>query len=679
MPGKGALPLHHVLLGIPNPFVLDRVDSPWKSAIDVPDINRSAFEQCLRSLKLVRETHQSRGVILHGEPGTGKTHLLHRIRLYSQTDPLAWFVYLPPITSPDRFWRHVLERFFYDLCQRSKQSESPSAAQVSLPSLNSPETGPGQGPLTQIEEVLAKHLLNMPLELTQAVAKRWAEVCRQAAPGEALFKRLQPTMDRLSVERQLEPDVMKALRHYLAWHHRPVAYAFLLGRDLPEHELATLGIPRSLDDEQRARQAVLTFCRLAGPTFSIILAFDQLESLPLEPRDVQGWQAYARQAVDLLCDGSNLLIVSAVQTYFLPTFHHAVHTSHYHRLAQDESVVSLLSKDSAYRLIESRLLHCQELAQVRTQVPDRPPLWPLGQGAIERLIPVGGISARQLIRDCQRMFEKAQTPVEPVSPEDVSKPAETLDRYWSAQFEEALSQPDVRVDEGVYEDGLLKLLQAKPPQGWRTRRETERDLQAVLEKGDEKIGISVSTSENMTSVARHLKRLQDLVAKGKVSRLIFVRDARFPLTKTAVVAQQRLRELKEQGHGLILPSAEAYAALKALRRLWAEAAEETLNVGDHLVSLGELQQWLAEQTPRPLQELWDACQAVVGGPDTHTIDRVHEGLVGRWVRTLPDLAMDLGMPSQLLEQSISEHPEVAGLLSGPPAVVFLNPSAVNRR
>jgi DNA replication protein DnaC len=96
--------IHRLLMGAPNPFLRDRVDSPWQEAFqDVAEINRRAFQSCLNSVEAVYRGNQSRGLILHGEPGSGKTHLLQRLRFFTQKDPRTWFIYIPPFTGPGRF------------------------------------------------------------------------------------------------------------------------------------------------------------------------------------------------------------------------------------------------------------------------------------------------------------------------------------------------------------------------------------------------------------------------------------------------------------------------------------------------------------------------------------------------------------------------------------------------
>jgi hypothetical protein len=666
-------PIRNMLAAIPNPFLQDRVDSPWQEAfLDVPDINRTAFQSCLNSIKAVWQGNQSRGLILHGEPGTGKTHLLQRLRRFTQEEPRTWFIYLPPPPGLGHFWRHLLECFFYDICQRSKQSEGIS---IDGDIENPEENGPGQGPLSQIEEALTRHLLNRPLSSTQELARLWANICKKDQPGEPLFNRLQPTFNHLTVQFRLDPDVMKVLRHYLSWNHRGVAYAYLIGRDLSEEDLRTLGIMQSLDDEERARQAVLTFCRLAGERFTIILAFDQIEGLQFSKEDLDSLRAFAIKVGDLMSQCRNLLILSAVQTYFLPTLKNSMHISYYHRIGQDESNLTTLTRDTGKRLIEFRLGTQKEVYELRQMDASLGALWPFAGEDIDQMIPPEGFPARDLLRRARNRFDELKQEVK-LTPK---LPApEALSQYWNELFEKQLQKPHVRLDEGVYEDGLLRILQTKSPRGYKVQRGMERDVQVLLEGPKEKIGVSLSNSENMTSLAKQLGRLQEILSQGRVNGLVFIRDARLPISTTAKVTQQRLHELTQKGMHIIRPPAEAYAALNVLRELWNKAAENDLPIGDSNVSMGELQKWLLETTPRPLQDLIDASEETAISHPKDLADELLEVLKGLWIMPLKDVAQKVDLSETALAEFVVENLEVAGLLTGPPEVIFLNPEAVSR-
>ncbi|MBI5968667.1 MAG: hypothetical protein HY882_12540 [Deltaproteobacteria bacterium] len=337
--------------------------------------------------------------------------------------------------------------------------------------------------------------------------------------------------------------------------------------------------------------------------------------------------------------------------------------------------MTTLTRESAKRLIEFRLNNQKEIADLQQKDPKRGALWPFTWEGIEQIVPPEGLPARDLIRRARHRFDelKQEITIKPPPP-----PEEAISQHWNELFEKQLQQPEVRLDEGVYEDGLLRLLQTKPPRGWRVHRGTERDIHVLLEGQKEKTGKSVSNSENMTSLARHLGRLQAMISSSQVNRLIFLRDARLPIKPTATVTQRRLQDLVQKGMQVLRPPAEAYASLNVLRELWNKAAENDLSIGDSSMSMGQLKSWLVKKTPRPLQELIDACQGITISPLDELIDKLIETLKGQWMVLLKDAAQKMALRETDLAQLVIEKPEVAGLLSGPPMVLFLNPEAVNR-
>jgi hypothetical protein len=88
---------------------------------DVERINADAFDACLKAVEQARTGRQSASVLLNGVPGSGKTHLLARLRVHLESrirrDPqaMAMFVYVRLDTTPRRLWRHLKEQVVEDL------------------------------------------------------------------------------------------------------------------------------------------------------------------------------------------------------------------------------------------------------------------------------------------------------------------------------------------------------------------------------------------------------------------------------------------------------------------------------------------------------------------------------------------------------------------------------------
>jgi hypothetical protein len=69
------------LARIPNPFRQTIVKDAWESLQDVPEIHAQAFETCCRAFENVKVSRHCDSVLLHGEAGSGKTHLMSRLQV----------------------------------------------------------------------------------------------------------------------------------------------------------------------------------------------------------------------------------------------------------------------------------------------------------------------------------------------------------------------------------------------------------------------------------------------------------------------------------------------------------------------------------------------------------------------------------------------------------------------
>jgi hypothetical protein len=91
----------------PNPFG-PLVGQPLDDRqIDVPEINSQAFEACRRLVEDVAAGGYAAALTVFGDAGTGKTHLIGRVRRWLDQQPRHVFVFVRMETSPAGIWRHL--------------------------------------------------------------------------------------------------------------------------------------------------------------------------------------------------------------------------------------------------------------------------------------------------------------------------------------------------------------------------------------------------------------------------------------------------------------------------------------------------------------------------------------------------------------------------------------------
>jgi hypothetical protein len=263
---------------IPNPFNSDVVPDPdTPSRTDVPRIHEGAFRVCQEAYRRVAEDRLSWSVLLYGEAGCGKTHLLSRVRKWLGGEleakpeaPPALFVAVRMETGPGHVWRHLRRRFAEELLRASG--------------------------LTNLDAILERYASANGGDLATAL---------ENAPV-----------------RDLGHDLMRVLEHFAAGHQRRLCRAWLVGDGISESDLRALNLPQpsspdTEDDlaEYDARRFVLAMTRLCAPA-PVVFCFDQIEALGLSQQN-SGYGAFARMGASLIDETGNSLVISTILATFL--------------------------------------------------------------------------------------------------------------------------------------------------------------------------------------------------------------------------------------------------------------------------------------------------------------------------------------------------------------------------
>jgi len=596
-----------VLASIRNPFLQQVITDPWDRAdSDTLSINQKQFEQCISLIDEVRTSGRSSSLLMHGEAGCGKTHLMSRVRanLDGRDDARFFAVRLETVAS--RMWRTVRRAIVTDLLRQE--------------------------------------------------------------PGGS-----QTLLAHVSKERDLTGlsyGLSTILEHYRSDRYRPWCVAWLKGEPLPEHLLAKLDLAVDENEEvsleDQAHQVVLELSRLIAPAV-VVFCFDQVEALETFPGDRDGLLAFGKAATALHAELQNALLISLIQTSFKPRFEEG-HSYILDRLSIHRSELQQLTREQATQLLLQRMSSDAELAQLRQRHPAEM-LWPITQKQIAEVFQSEPrCPARKLIHEAAQFFEAARGTSK-------SQQHRTLNEYLDAEYASRLEaslgasggSPGSQESDGILLSGLPVLLSASGRGGQPTSEHKLIDF--VIETPGAPIAICLINQAHGSALARRLKKIADSWNAKEFARLRLVRDARLPFSSNAKVTKEALQALRAKGAKLVRPSAEAVAALDALRSVYADAQSGHLAHGGDTAHARSVLAWLKGRTPVALQELVSDLMESAN-EEAQFASGLLEYLQRQSIVKLEDAADAVGATATEIAAYARANPSRIGYLAGPPPVLF---------
>lgn len=638
-----------------NPFRGSIVNDPWGGAseeTDVVRIHQDVFDTCLQAVAHARLGTSCAGVIVYGEAGSGKTHLIGRLRRRLIDTTIApdfkslsqAFVYVRLNANPSALWRHVRQRIAEDLLR-----------------------GPRHG-VSQLERMVVTRLM----EATGGAGhiREWweymLEECRDTLPD---------LMEEFGANEQLSQDFVRVLTQVVLKQHRGDAASWLKGMPLRDEAYARLQVaaPWETDGEEESKARVADFLRLAGPRLPLVLCFDQVEALQSRPDDGDALFRYGQFLSDLHDTDRNLVLISCVQSSLLSQMSKAVPR---YSLDRMRSFAAKSLQPLTYELAREVLLHRVRAVGHRADSSDSAAaeaasLSPLTDGDIRQIVGTIGCTPRVLLDQAASRWEGGtgfSTDIEPHRSLD-----QRLSEEWQTRLESirAVNRPEET--ERILGNGIRRLVRLMEPE-WRIEDGNKQgglDFILSAPRGEARVGVAIIESSHK----RLTKRLKDLLAAHpattRVQKVVLLRDERRPIPKTSVKALSYVAEL-EKGDGLLAPvGPEAIAALEAIHQLLGEAAAGDLDLDGEQVGQLTVEDWLRENLPMPLKELADQLLTPVqDASSTLTGDQLQELLNEVFVTSIDDAAARLGVPAAILTAVAEGRRDLFGLIHGEPDVVF---------
>ena len=364
--------LHQVIQRNVNPFdpATFKPGNFWQDstdlALEVEAIHQPVLEAVNTVLETVRADSRTRTLILTGDSGSGKSHLLGRMK--RQFNDRAFFTYIGPWADSEFIWRHILRNTVDSLLQ---QPEAIDESQLlmwlrSLPAFQEKTL------LTWVRGKRATFVKALQAHFPTGLYK-----------GKEFFGVLYDL---------LNPDLF------------PIAADWLRGDDLDAADLKAIKVKQSIDSEDAAQKFLANFGRISGATLPIVLCFDNLDNIPLLPNQQPDLQSLFNVNSSLHNEKvSNFLFLISVITSTWQQHKGSVQPADKARIDQSLSLRSIT-------LDQAEALWSLRLAPLHTQVSPKPKtaIAPLTRDWLEYKFPGGRTLPRNTLMLGQQLIEQYQ-------------------------------------------------------------------------------------------------------------------------------------------------------------------------------------------------------------------------------------------------------------------------------
>jgi len=592
-----------------NPFLISKLEETFQIPPgDVPELHAgtlAACEQVVRQIKGATPQHDtSFGLLVVGEAGSGKSHLLAQLRRRLQgSEDVVLVAIAMRGAFAGRLWRHLRENLVTELLRDFSSGQTTTNGLARLlrnrfPQLASstPQSNPSKG-------VIA--LLFSDPQSPQKLSTYLQKLAANEDLDNGLIRVL-PALDR--------PEL------------RMLARDWLLGRQLTDEEQQRLNLPVShpseIEQEVQSRNLVRSLLRLAGRETRLVLCFDEVEAIQAGSYDDTVLRQFTTLVTDVLALPGPRAVITCVRTHLQLQMQKVIEKSNLQKLAQRQSNIPTLTWEQSVQIVLARLQADPQIAELRQR---QATYWPFGEEYLRRIWEKfrHGLTPRHLINLCAEEFNRLQAQ----PGEDGRKSRDSVfARIWERNRHRFLERPaSLQFDAmlGLVIPWLVNVHQL-PLQ----RRSGHSDLLgdinllfAFRERRVLPLGISFCNQEP-SYFWRRLDRLikQWESQRGRLlGKLLLLRANHMRITPGAL---QRLERLQELGAEVLFLETQQLAELAAFQTMMTAALEGDLTHEGSPVDSHDYDTWVRSNTSDAVKEFLDALF-----PELHPAEQTAEPML----------------------------------------------------
>jgi hypothetical protein len=373
--------IQRIIEEVENPFDSDKVRKARDKISDVPQIHKTAYAKLQKELATVLLKGESRGVLVTGVAGSGKSHLV--ARLYRDRPKDVLFFQIQALPGGTHWLKHIVQCVAGEL-------GAPISHESDTPQLN----------------LLVQHF----------VGAAWQGAPNLPAVMEKLKNKCRRIQDQ--IPDPIASDILSVLGHLWKFEApfgkkdqklRSLIFQWLKGTMIEDDELQFIGAKRNFSSEEGLTNfltALKVFSTLTVGRAPIILFFDQLDTM--EPETVN---SLGNQLLTLIGDAGaapNFLIITAGVEQQINDFidNRIITSAAADMLFKTRLELSALDLKQCESLVEERLKGAFTPEQKRVFPEDAGPLFPFTPDHVKiagegKIMP----SARMLICNVRGLYD----------------------------------------------------------------------------------------------------------------------------------------------------------------------------------------------------------------------------------------------------------------------------------
>jgi len=572
-----------------NPFRSDTVGTPWEGIKDVPLINADVSEKVKQLVSDLQYSPQkdAQAVVIHGFAGSGKSHLLSRIR--NQLAEQVYFTYVMPMAGNHDYWKYLQKQIINSLLRRNPQNPKYTYLHYlicrGIQKTISEQDAPDSNFFKQLE-------LN-PTNLLYYINQDSTFIDRAIS---SIIETVQ--ISGLSIEE----EHLRVLTAFLNPELHQMAKKWLRCLGLENEECTRLGISQDYANEEfddsMARQFIIDLFSWSSFDRPIVLCFDQLDFYT-QPTQVKKLDNYIQFVTHIVNFSQNVLCISCVLQGTLEELEKRVDPASKGRVLKHLLPLQPIQQDNLIKsIIPTRLEPLHEKCSMNNDLFPFDPNFHLKvkETLIQRNLE---IYPRHILHVCAEKYDEILTG----KPQPPDLPKFLKETYHGRKdfFTKENSQV---IDEGMEEEQVRRLLQCviehhkhspiKKIIDCRSIPMKQKPWDFEIQSADGlKLAVEICEHGSNSVYARKLGALLKAWTLNGIHSVYWIRRG-INKIKLGQAGREYTKELTDRGGFLLTDwSEDEWNAIAALIWILNEADGGNLLLGYNTISMKQVETWIA--------------------------------------------------------------------------------------